>query len=101
MVLTAMGTSTKADDAEKAGIKMHSRIQTAESRSGSKSGTGTGKGKSSFPKKFGKGKGSSKGLSFSYPSSVEEIFEGYDEDGKACAANEVAEFFWLPRRSWR
>ena len=88
MVLTAMGTSTKVEDAEKALIKMHSRIHATERRTGSKGGTGGGKGKGSFVKKFGKGKGSSKGTSFSYLSAVEEIFDSYDEDGTALAANE-------------
>ena len=36
MVLTAMGTSTKVDDVEKALIKMHSHIRTFERKSSSK-----------------------------------------------------------------
>ena len=79
MVLTALGGSTKTEDAEKALIKMHSRIHLLEKKNAQPS---KGKGQSGKAV-YGKGrKGKTfKGASYSYLSTTEELFEDPYADG--------------------
>lgn len=102
MVLTSMGGSTATKDAEKALIKMHSRIHTMERRTPStKGGQGKGKGhpfRGGKGKGKGYGKGSQKGTSYTYLSAVEEIFDSYQddaEDGTAFMADEGETDDWV------
>ncbi|CAE7327571.1 unnamed protein product, partial [Symbiodinium microadriaticum] len=102
MVLTSMGGSTATKDAEKALIKMHSRIHTLERRTpGTKGDRGKGKG---HPFRGGKGKGkgygnwSQKATSYTYLSAVEDLFDSYQddaEDGTAFVADEGEQDDWV------
>ena len=104
MVLTAMGSSTKLEDACSALVKMHSKIHTLEKKQGGSyhSGSGKGKGYSAGKHAYGswnkgkgkvKGKGKSKTPSgASYLASVDEIFD--DHDGFAFASAEDQEEYY-------
>ena len=104
MVLTAMGSSTKLEDACSALVKMHSKIHTLEKKHGGSyhSGSGEGKGYSGGKHAYGswnkgKGKGKGKGKSktpygASYLASVDEIFD--DHDGLAFASAEDQEEYY-------
>ena len=84
MVLTALGGSVKTEDAEKALIKMHSRIHLLEKRNAQPS-----KGKGESGKAFyGKGRKRKtfKGASYSYLSTTEELFEDPYADGSTDGA---------------
>ena len=79
MVLTALGGSTKTEDAEKALIKMHSRIHLLEKKNAQPS-KGKGQSGKAFYGKGRKGK-TFKGASYSYLSTTEELFEDPYADG--------------------
>ena len=84
MVLTALGGSVKTEDAEKALIKMHSRIHLLEKRNAQPS---KGKGQSGKAL-YGKGrKGKTfKGACYSYLGTKEELFEDPYADGSTDGA---------------
>ena len=79
MVLTALGGSTKTEDAEKALIKVHSRIHLLEKKNAQPS-KGKGQSGKAFYGKGRKGK-TFKGASYSYLSTTEELFEDPHADG--------------------
>ena len=98
MVLTAMGSSTKLEDACSALVKMHSKIHTLEKKHGGSYHSGSGKGKHAYGSwNKGKGKGKGKGKSktpygASYLASVDEIFDVHD--GLAFASAEDQEEYY-------
>ena len=84
MVLTALGGSVKTEDAEKALIKMHSRIHLLEKRNAQPS-KGKGQSGKAFYGKGRKGK-TFKGASYSYLGTKEELFEDLYADGSTDGA---------------
>ena len=84
MVLTALGGLVKTEDAEKALIKMHSRIHLLRKKNAQPS-KGKGQSGKAFYGKGRKGK-TFKGASYSYLSTTEELFEDPYADGSTDGA---------------